>query len=1747
MSSPFINMSNLKVLTDYISDTYGKSHRIILSEQGFSSGNGENLQAAALVHAYYLAATNPMIDAFEIRSYEDEKLEMLQGTTMGLTSRKTGGYAMKEAYTAYKYCDDPRAEAKQFMNDHAYYKVVNSSANGWGDVSNPYYDASTFDSKVYRDVPVTPEEPEQPVEPEEPPTPATFTVSFNTNGGEAAISDQTVTDGETAAKPADPKKTGYTFRHWADPSGAEYDFATPVTGNLTLKAIWEAKTDTAYTIEHYKANVDGTYPSAPSETEKGTGTTDTDTAAAAKTYEGFTAQTVQQQKISGDGKTVVRIYYTRNQVTLHFDSKGGSVVEEIKAPYGSAVTKPADPKRTGYAFKGWDSAVPDKMPAEDLTLTAQWEINTYTVKFDTASGSPAIADQKVEYENKASKPEDPKKTGYVFAQWLDAEGRGYNFDSPVTMDLTLTAQWTAGETGYKVEHYLEKAEKPGEYALDENAVVELRGTTGTKTAATSNTYPGFVSKGVNQTTIAADGSTVVKIYYDRNTVTLKFLGVDGKELTSVSGRYQTAVNAPDTPKRAGYAFAGWNQTVPATFPAEDQTYTATWTANTNTLYTVKHYRADLNGIYTDSLCETETGLTGTTDTQTNAKARTYVGFTAQTPQQEVISGDGSTVVKIYYTRNQTTLHFDANGGSPVADQKAPYDSPVTKPADPKRTGYSFKGWDSAVPDKMPSEDKTLTAQWEINTYTVKFDTTGGSSSIADQKAEYGQKASKPEDPKKQGYTFVQWLNADGKAYDFSSPVTGDLKLTAQWTEGETGYTVEHYLEKKDAPGEFEQDAQATVQMRGTTGAKTEAKAKAYTGFLSGPITQETIAANGSTVVKVYYQRNTVTLKFLGEGGKTVATVSGKYGSKVNAPADPTRKGYSFNGWDADVPASFPADDGEFTATWKADDCIVTFLDEDGRLLSKQVLPYDTPSSGIQVPQTPTKEKDAHYTYTFRAWTPALQNVTGDIAYQAAYDKKENTYTVLFTDGLGKTLDSQEVIYGKEPVKPADPKRTGYAFTGFAPAITAVKGDQTYQATWKPLSYKITYDLAGGENAPENPSAFTVESAEITFATPKRTGYNFEKWVDASGKTVSSLPSGSTEDRKLKAVWTKAITYAINYDLAGGENASGNPAYYTVESGALTLAAPKRTGYIFTGWTGEGITTPAKTVIIPAKSTGERNYTAHWEKNSYTVKFDKADGSNPTTMTVPYGDPITKPSNPTREGYDFEKWSQEIPSVMPAENLTFTAQWKEKTYPVVFVDANGNPLQSETVAYGKETSYKGDAPQVSGKVFIGWSLNGVEDTTKLLQLHEKVGNVKSSCTCKAVYTAAPAENVPIVSAGSNDPAGTKATAESGVTLDREETKALNAFTNDALKPSQVKRADVLAELAAACAKANKANQVQSITNIALEIKTRLTAKTNSGNAAVYTFEISPYAVAKNGSTTIAEAKLDNEALNTSASSAIRVRIPMLGLDTLFAQIVHYNEDNQTIKEIFSSVPVQKDQSTGEKYAEVDLTSFSLFTVEKGQPGTAAVSAGTGASTGTGAANAAASQSAAGNAAGSAASLNGSAIPTPDLTFAQKAAIEMAALQEKAATAGNWVANLFGLGNGNAAGTQTNDAAAQGTADATDAASSDAAGVKEEAVDGTAEGSAAQEGAQALTEDFRTAEAQTGESAQETVQSQASQEAGADQNATGKETNQKTQGIAVKPVIIVVICVLGGAVAAFVICRVVMLKKQAAKRRHKKKRP
>ena len=238
---------------------------------------------------------------------------------------------------------------------------------------------------------------------------------------------------------------------------------------------------------------------------------------------------------------------------------------------------------------------------------------------------------------------------------------------------------------------------------------------------------------------------------------------------------------------------------------------------------------------------------------------------------------------------------------------------------------------------------------------------------------------------------------------------------------------------------------------------------------------------------------------------------------------------------------------------------------------------------------------------------------------------------------------------------------------------------TLAATFSPISYTLTYDLAGGAAA-ENPASYTIESDAITLVNPTREGYTFAGWTgtNLSEATVSvTIAKGSTDNRSYIATWTPII-YTITCDLAGGA-AVENPASYTIESDAITLVNPTREGYTFNGWLLDGEGEAQMNVIIDKGSTGNKSYTATWKINSYTIYFEDC-SDEVTPIVQEYGTAITPPDDPTREGYDFIGWNPELPKTMPAGDLTVTATWQIKHYTVT-ITGGGVTADNYSPEYG----------------------------------------------------------------------------------------------------------------------------------------------------------------------------------------------------------------------------------------------------------------------------------------------------------------------------------------------------------------------------------------------------------------------------------------------------------------------------------
>ena len=262
---------------------------------------------------------------------------------------------------------------------------------------------------------------------------------------------------------------------------------------------------------------------------------------------------------------------------------------------------------------------------------------------------------------------------------------------------------------------------------------------------------------------------------------------------------------------------------------------------------------------------------------------------------------------------------------------------------------------------------------------------------------------------------------------------------------------------------------------------------------------------------------------------------------------------------------------------------------------------------------------------------------------------------------------------------------------------------------------VTLDLGGGKlgNSSEDiqiivktGSDFTAPASDDLTRPDGDTG-NFFMWRGSNGKFYAPGAIVPAEVTKLTVQWT-APTYAVTLNTNGGTIADGKDVTgYTYGVGATLPTDVTRTGYTFKGWYDNENLTGSPVTAISNTETGNKEYWAKWEINQYTITVKPENGKADITITQDYGTAITAPEAPTREGYTFMGWDREIPTTMPAENITLKARWKDSEKPTGEIVIGTNKWQEflNKITFGlffKDTQEVTiNAADNSGTVFISY--------------------------------------------------------------------------------------------------------------------------------------------------------------------------------------------------------------------------------------------------------------------------------------------------------------------------------------------------------------------------------------------------------------------------------------------------------------
>ena len=768
-------------------------------------------------------------------------------------------------------------------------------------------------------------------------------------------------------------------------------------------------------------------------------------------------------------------------------------------------------------------------------------------------------DKWIVYQSKGSWEVDgmptPIKPGYYFVSWKFV---GYGMDYKDRIELTFEPTWTPAN--YHITYNLmggtNASKNPTKYTIE------------TESFMISNpTREGYIFEGWTSSTIDAPTKGVIIKQGTIGNITLTahwsaadyviYLDARGGSgvSSSVNVKYGRSYTLP-TPTKLGYTFIGWCQRDNDQF----MTQAGTWQRTSNLhLYAV---------------------------------------------WEEI-------------TYNIT---YDLDGGFLWLPNPSTYtistSTSITR--EPTKTGYTFLGWTHAnlqTPTKNliieagNTGNITLTANWQVNTYTITYDANGGEVSPATQNVVYGTEYTLAR-PTREGYDFGGWLYNDAIQADGVWSLTTSPTFVAQWTA--ISYSISYELNGGSVvlwvnPTSYTIESSKTIHNPTKTG-------YTFLGWTyegqTEPVLSVTIPV-GSTGDKHYvanWQVNTYTITYDANGGEvSPATQDVVYGTEYTL-AKPTRVGYDFGGW-----------------------------------LYNDNLQVDGIWSLIANP-------------TFVAqWTATPYNITYEL---------NGGSVVIFVNPTAYTIESSRVIY--------PPTKTGYTFLGWTwegqtePVLSVTipagsTGDKHYVANWQANTYTITYDANGGEVSPATQDI--VYGTEYTLATPTRVGYDFGGWLYNDTIQTDGVWSLTTSPTFV-AQWT-AISYSISYELNGGSvELWVNPTSYTIES-SKTIHNPTKTGYTFLGWTYEGQTTPVTSATIPVGSTGDKYYIANWQANTYTIAYDANGGEiSLATQDVVYGTEYTL-ATPTREGYDFGGWLYN--DTIQTDGMwslttspTFVAQWTART-------------------------------------------------------------------------------------------------------------------------------------------------------------------------------------------------------------------------------------------------------------------------------------------------------------------------------------------------------------------------------------------------------------------------------------------------------------------------------------------------------
>ena len=1167
-----------------------------------------------------------------------------------------------------------------------------------------------------------------------------YTISFEENGG-TEVQDIKGEFGTDVTAPQAPTKDNYTFDNWYIDAEftTPYEFTTMPEENITLYAKWNAN---EYAINYYNGAIklEGLEPSKHVYGEKTTLPTEVE----GYTFEGwFSTPTfdegTQVTEISETTNAEITVYakMSINTYTITFEENGGSEVEDITGEYGNVITLPIPTySDETYELDGWYTSPTFEedtkfesttIPGENITVYAKWDLKEYKVTWNNADGTEIYSENVTygtlpEYDTETygipTKEQTDAAIAYEFIGW-DKE------IANVTEDVTYTAQFKEIIPEYNITYYFNNSYPiydlvPETYTYGVETTIPAYEEAGYEFGGwyTSGTFEEDTKIEKISSTTYGDITLYAKMTAKQYTLTFEENG--GSEVENITQGYETDIELPiPTYSDEHYMFEGW-YTSPTfeegtkfeslIMPGEDMTLYAKWTQQQ---YTIEF---NSNG---GSEVESITDVYGATVTKPVDPTLEgyefggwYIDETLETPFEFTTMPDEDITVYAKWNIGKYTITFETNGGSEIEPIEAEYESVVTAPVEPTKTGNVFDGWYADENFEtlyefttMPAENVTVYAKWYTNEYTITFNSLGGTEveSITDV---YGATITAPTEPTKEGYDFKGWYT-DAEfttPYEFTTMPAEDMMLYAKWTAGvytiswvNPDGTVIYQEERKygEIPSYDEE----------TYGIPTYNKTGYTTVFKNWDKEPEEIKTD-QTYTAIYDETaNTYNITYYNGEVKLEGLEPSTYTYEVGTELPVYEvEHYTFGGWytsptfeeetKVEKITETDYDDKTLYAKLTINQYTITFDSNEGSEVEAITGDYGTV---VTAPTEPTKEG-----HTFAGWysDETLENlyefttIPGEnITVYAKWDI--NQYTITFEENDGSEVEDITADYNTTITKPVDPTKEHYTFDNWyvdaeftTPyEFTTMPAENiTLYAKWNVNQYKVTWNnIDGTEIYSEELDYGTLPEYDTeTYGTPTFTKdgytYTFKGWdpeiVELAGETTYT----ATYDELVN-------TYNITYYNGEVKLEGLEPSSYVYGIGT-ELPTIEEVGYTFGGWyTSPTFESETKVEKITETDLEDKVLYAQLTINQYTITFEENGGSEVEDITADYNSTVTKPVDPILEGYTFDNWYIDAEfttpyefTTMPNEDVTVYAKWNINEYTITFEENGGSEVEDITADY-----------------------------------------------------------------------------------------------------------------------------------------------------------------------------------------------------------------------------------------------------------------------------------------------------------------------------------------------------------------------------------------------------------------------------------------------------------------------------------